>query len=157
MLRKYSTMKRNPHCITPLYTHIWIIVFTYGAEPTIPIWMISLFYRTRSFESLMAFPREQTLDIYTASRVFCMWIACIITILGYSCTNTLTVCFLKCLIVSFTKWKIHIHIVLVNPHKTSTCELLKYYTIVLLVHLKDNLKHYSQPHELVFSIKSSPH
>ena len=33
-------------------------------------------------------PREQTLTIYTTSRVFCLWIACIIIILGYSCTNT---------------------------------------------------------------------
>ena len=165
-LGKYSTMRHYPHCIKRVYTHIWIIVFMYGAEPMKPIWMISVYYRTRSFESKKVFPREQTLTIYTASRVFCLLIACIIIILGYSCTNTPTICFLECLIISFTKLKIHTHIVLVNPQQKICMwnfEILRedkdpayiavqssgisYWTtstlIVILVHLKDNLKHYS--------------
>ena len=62
-------------------------------------------------------PREQRLTIYTASRVFCLWIACIIIILGYSCTNTATVCYLESLMIFSTKLKIHTHIVIVNPQQ----------------------------------------
>ena len=112
------------------------------------------------------FPREQTLTIYTASRVFCLWIACIIIILGYSCTNTPTVCSLESFIISFRRLKIHTHIVLVNPQQNICMWIfevlgedrdpayiavqssgISYWTtltlIVLLVHIKDNLKHYS--------------
>ena len=50
-LGKYSTMRHYPHCIVRLYTHMWIIVYMYWAEPMIPISMISVYYRKRSFES----------------------------------------------------------------------------------------------------------
>ena len=86
--------------------------------------------------------------------------------MGYSCTNTPTVCFLESLIISFTKLKIHTHIVLVNPQQNICMWIfevlckdkdltyievqssgISYWTtltlIVLLVHLKDNLKLYS--------------
>ena len=152
-LGKYSTMRHYPYCIIRCIPIFEILYSCMGQ---------SLWY---PFEWSPCITK-QTLTIYAASRVLCLWIACIIIILDYSCTNTPTVCFLECLIISFTKLKIHTHIVLVNPQQNICMwifEVLRedkdpayiadqssgisYWTtstlIVPLVHLKDNLKHYS--------------
>ena len=110
-------------------------------------------------------PRTNTDYLYSQQSILSVNRLFII-ILGYSCTNTPTVCFLESLIISFRRLKIHTHIALVNPQQDICMwifEVLRedrdpayiavqssgisYWTtltlIVLLVHLKDKLNHYS--------------